>query len=109
MIFDGIAYAQSEKPVVPQATMFDFLIPVLIIFAVFYFVVFRPQQKKMKEHKRFLDNLKPGDEVITNSGFYGKVANISGNFILLEIAKDVRVKIDKSAISRAVTEKKKED
>lgn len=108
MIFEGTVYAQSEKPVAPQATMFDFLIPVLIIFAVFYFVVFRPQQKKMKEHRTFLENLKPGDEVVTNSGIYGKVVNISGNFVLLEIAKDVRVKIDKSAISGTGSEKKKE-
>lgn len=106
MIFEGTLYAQSENAPQPQATMFDFLIPVLIIFAVFYFVVFRPQQKKMKEHKTFLDNLKPGDEVITSSGFYGKVVNIQDNFVLLEIAKDVRVKIEKSAISGGVKEKK---
>lgn len=107
MIFEGIVHAQSEKPSAPQASMFDFLIPILIIFAVFYFVVFRPQQKKMKEHKIFLENLKPGDEVITNSGIYGKVVNISENFVFLEIAKDVRIKIDKSAISGTLTEKKK--
>jgi preprotein translocase subunit YajC len=108
MIFEGIVYAQSEKPPAPQATMFDFLIPVLIIFAVFYFVVFRPQQKKMKEHKMLLDNLKPGDEVLTNSGIYGKIVNISGNIVHLEIAKDVRIKIDKSSISGTISEKKKE-
>ncbi len=106
MIFEGIVYAQSEKPVAPQATMFDFLIPILIIFVVFYFVVLRPQQKKMKEHRIFLENLKPGDEVLTNSGIYGKVVNISENFIVLEIAKDVRVKIQKSAIAGGVQERK---
>ncbi len=108
MIFEGTVYAQAEKPSVPQATMFDFLIPILIIFAVFYFVVFRPQQKKMKEHRIFLENLKPGDEVLTNSGIYGKVVNISENFIMLEIAKDVRIKIQKSAIAGSAQDKKKE-
>jgi preprotein translocase subunit YajC len=109
MIFTGIAYAQEGSHPQPQATMFDFLIPILIIFAVFYFVVFRPQQRKMKEHKAFLDNLKPGDDVITTGGIYGKVVNIAENIIMLEIAKDVRIKVDKTAISGAATEKKKQN
>lgn len=108
MFFEKIAFAQTADKPVPQANMFDFLIPVLIIFAVFYFVVFRPQQRKMKEHKAFLDNLKPGDEVVTSSGIFGKIVNIAENFVLLEIAKDVRIKIEKAAISGSVSEKKKE-
>ncbi|MCL5277947.1 MAG: preprotein translocase subunit YajC [Deltaproteobacteria bacterium] len=74
-------------------------LPLIIIFAIFWLLLIRPQQKKMKKHQEFVSNLKKGDEVITSSGLYGKIAGVSNNAITLEIAEGVKVKIEKAHVS----------
>lgn len=75
------------------------LLPMILIFGVFYFLLIRPQQKKAKEHKSLLDNLKKGDSVITQGGLYGKIAGISDNVVTLEIADKVRVRVSRAHIA----------
>lgn len=79
------------------------LLPMVLIFAVFYLLLIRPQQKKAKEHKQMLDNLKKGDTVITQGGIYGKVAAIEDQVVFLEIAKDVKVKVVRGNIAAVAT------
>jgi preprotein translocase subunit YajC len=79
-------------------TLLGFL-PMILIFAVFYFLLIRPQQKKAKEHKNMLENLKKGDSVITQGGLFGKIANISDQVVTLEIADKVRVRVARSHIA----------
>jgi len=74
-------------------------LPMILIFAVFYFLMIRPQQKKAKEHKAMLENLKKGDAIITNGGLYGKVTSVSDTFLILEIADKVRVKVSRGHIA----------
>ena len=74
-------------------------LPMILIFGVFYFLMIRPQQKKAKEHKALLDNLKKGDAVITQGGLYGKVTSVSDAFLILEIADKVRVKVSRGHIA----------
>jgi preprotein translocase subunit YajC len=69
------------------------------IFLVMYFFMIRPQTKKAKEQKNFLDELKKGDRVVTVSGIHGKIASIDGNTLMLEIDSNVKVKIEKAGIS----------
>ncbi len=76
------------------------LIPMVLIFAVFYFLLLRPQEKRRKEREKLVSEVKKGEEVLINSGIYGIVTKVSenDNNIEIEIAKDVRIKALKSAI-----------
>ncbi len=82
-------------------SMNTFLIFMVLMFAVMYFFMIRPQQKKQKEQKGFLEELKKGDKVVTMGGIHGKIAqsNPESSTILLEIAEGTKIKIDKSVIS----------
>jgi preprotein translocase subunit YajC len=73
--------------------------PMILIFVVFYFLLIRPQQKKAKDHRVMLENLKKGDAVITQGGLYGKIAAISDQVITLEIADKVRVRVARSHVA----------
>ncbi len=73
-------------------------LPLIIIFAIFYFILIRPQQQKQKQHKLMLDSLQKGDKVITIGGVYGIVRDIKGDTLTLEIAKDVMINTTRSAI-----------
>ena len=79
-------------------SMMTFL-PLILLFAVFYFLLIRPQQKRAKQHKTFMENLKKGDTVITSGGLYGKITGITDEAVTIEIAEKVRVKILKSAVA----------
>jgi preprotein translocase subunit YajC len=85
--------------------------PVLImmmIFGFFYFLVMRPQQQKEREKDTFRTTLKKGDEVATSGGLLGKVIEVKGTIVWLEIAQNVRVRVERRAIEPAPTEKEKE-
>ncbi len=95
----------QETEVVPAETNslqsgLTSLIPMVLIFAVFYFLLLRPQETRRKEREKLVSEVKKGEEVLTNSGIYGIVTKVSenDNNIEIEIAKDVRIKVLKSAI-----------
>lgn len=69
-----------------------------LMFAVLYFFMIRPQQKRQKEHKALLESLKRGDEVITQGGLIGKVAKVADNEVTLEISEGVKVKVVKQTV-----------
>jgi preprotein translocase subunit YajC len=75
------------------------LIPLVLMFVIFYFLLIRPQQKKAKQHKDLLANLKRGDSVITSGGIYGRIASINDSVIELEVADKVRIKVARSFVS----------
>ena len=94
------AFAQTAA-----GTGFDFisLVPLILIFVVFYFLLIRPQQKKMKAHKQMIENLRRGDRVITGGGIIGSVTRVtSAEEITVEIAEGVRVRISRSTISALI-------
>ncbi len=96
------ALAQAAPAGAPEGGMsgiLNMLLPLMIIFFIFWLLLIRPQQKKVKKHQEFISSLKKGDEVITSSGILGKIAGISDNAITLEIADGVKIKIEKSYIS----------
>jgi len=97
----GLAYAMGTNPGAGQGQgggLMGFL-PLVIIFVIFYFLLIRPQQKRAKEQKAMLDNLKKGDKVITSGGEYGVIEEVKGNTIILKIAENVRVKYGKGYIA----------
>ena len=77
---------------------YSFLIMMVAIFAIMYFFMIRPQNKKQKEIQNFRKNLEVGQEVITAGGIYGKVKEIEDNVVVLEIASGVKIRIDKNSI-----------
>ncbi len=81
-------------------------LPLIIIFAIFYFLLIRPQQKRAKEHQNFLANLKKGDEVVTNGGLIGRIVSLTDDVVTLEIAEKVRVKVLRNQIAGSVVAKK---
>jgi len=78
---------------------FSFIIMMAVIFAIFYFLMIRPQQKKQKELKAMLDDLAHGDAVMTSGGIHGKVTGLTDAVVTLEIADKVRIKVARSAIA----------
>ena len=75
-------------------------LPLVILFLVFYLFLIRPQMKRQKEHSKMVRELAKGDEIVTNGGMLGRVTEIGSNFFKLEIAKDVEVKVQKSAVAQ---------
>jgi preprotein translocase subunit YajC len=81
-----------------QNQLLGFL-PLIIIFVLFYFLLIRPQQKKQKEHRQMVDALASGDEIVTGGGVLGKVAEVGEQFVTVEIADGVAIKVQKHTIS----------
>ena len=74
-------------------------IPIILIFVIMYFLLIRPQQKKIKEHKNMVDNRRRGDQVLTQGGIIGKITKVKeGEEIEVELAKDVKVSVIRSTI-----------
>ena len=113
---DGVALpagtaAQGAAPVAggpgagagqPPQSFLSMMFPFLAMFGVVYFLMIRPQQKKMREQQEMLSNLKHGDEILTSSGILGKVTGIADKVVTVELADNVRVKMLKSQVSQVV-------
>ena len=82
---------------------FQQIIPIALIMIVFYFFMIRPQTKKQRLEREFKDSLKEGERVVTIGGVHGKIISVKEKTFIIEIAKEVRVEIEKTAISAEVT------
>lgn len=79
-------------------------LPLLLIVVVFYFFMIRPQMKRQKETRKFRESLAKGDKVVTTGGIYGKIVEVKETVIVLEIAKDVQIKVDKNGIVKDMSD-----
>lgn len=95
-ISDAAAEAAAAQP---QGAGLDFLIMVVLFFAIMYFMIIRPQSKRAKEHKKMIEELHKGDEVITQGGIMGKITNIGEEGMSLEISEGVEIKIQAAAVT----------
>jgi preprotein translocase subunit YajC len=77
-------------------------VPILAIFAIFYFLIIRPQQKQVKEHQKMLDNLANGDRVLTGGGIFGTVSSLRGPEVDVKIADKVVVTVSRSTITKVI-------
>jgi preprotein translocase subunit YajC len=121
MWFEGIAWAAAAAaPAAGPQSFFDQMlgnpvVPLVMVVAVFYFIVIRPQSQRTSEHQKVVKGLKKNDEVVTNGGIVGRVAEMSDNLITLEIAPNVRVRIERAEIKglssygKAQSKKEKND
>ena len=103
-MFD-MAFAQSVPGVGSPSQLISFL-PLVLVFLIFYFLLIRPQQKKAKEHQQMLGKLKKNDEVMTSGGIYGKVTALTDNIVTLEVAPNVRIRVNRPQISAVLTGEK---
>jgi preprotein translocase subunit YajC len=95
-LFISPAYAEGAAPV--GAAGFDWILIVGMI-VIFYFFLIRPQSKRAKEHRELVSGLAKGDEVVTSGGILGKVNKVSDDYVTIEIAGNVEIKLQKHAVS----------
>ena len=100
MWFEGIAYAESaaNNAGAGQQVIFTTVIPLVFLFGIFYFLLIRPQAKKASDLQKMLAALKRNDEVITTGGLIGKVVELGDRVVVLEIAQNVKVRVERSQI-----------
>ncbi|MCU7881749.1 MAG: preprotein translocase subunit YajC [Candidatus Thiodiazotropha sp. (ex Lucinoma aequizonata)] len=93
-----ISDALAEGPAAEQASAITGLLPLVIFGAVLYFLMIRPQVKRQKEHKKLVEALAKGDEIVTTGGMAGKISDLGENFLLVEISDGTEVKVRRQAI-----------
>jgi preprotein translocase subunit YajC len=93
-IINLLAFQQGAAP----NPIFQF-VPVIVIFAIFYFLLRAPMRKRQKALQALVENLKKGDKVVTNGGLHGEVAAVKEGVVLLSIAENVKVRVSKSAVA----------
>ena len=87
----------------------EFLIMMLLIFAVMYFLIFRPQARKQKQQKLMLENVKKGDKIITTGGIHGTVVGVKDKTLLVKIAENVKIELNRSSIAMTLSSDDKTD
>ena len=93
----SMAYAAPAAGAQPDPLMS--MLPLVVIFVLFYFMLIRPQMKRSKDQKKMLEGLQKGDEVITSSGLVGRISKIGEQYVALEIAEGVTANVQKSAVT----------
>ena len=104
MISTILFLAQQALPAGPPAGspspgLLPSLLPFVFMIVIFYFLLIRPQQRRQKEQQRLLANLKTGDKVVTSSGIHGLIANVKDSTVLLKIADNVKIEVEKSSVA----------
>jgi len=79
------------------------IIPLVLMFAIFYFLLIRPQQKRQKEHQKLVSELQKGDKVVTSGGIHGVISNVKDNTIMVKIADNVKVEVNRGSVSQIVS------
>ena len=97
-----IPSAHAQAAGAPQGGGMGMLLFPIILIAIMYFLMIRPQMKRAKEHKGMLDKLSKGDEVITSGGIAGVITDIGENFITVEVADNVRLRVQKAAVGNVL-------
>ncbi len=101
--FIDIAYAMGPSPQAGgqggAGGLLGSLVPLVLIFVIFYFLLIRPQQKKAKEHKNMIDNLKKGDKIITSGGLYGVIESVGTHTVTIKAGENVKMKLGKAYVA----------
>jgi len=104
MTFYSILDAAAPVAGQPAGTNMSFWVMIILLFAVMYFFMIRPQRKQQKEMEKFRNELKKGDKVVTAGGIYGTIAEIQDRTVLLKVDGEVKLRVDKSSIQRDFSE-----
>ena len=88
----------------PGGGIGSFFVPLIFIFIIMYFVMIRPQKKRQEQQQKLIASLKTGDHVVTNAGIHGLISNVKETTVLVKVADNVKIEIDKSAITNVLKE-----
>ena len=88
----------------PGGGIGSFFVPLIFIFIIMYFVMIRPQKKRQEQQQKLIGGLKTGDRVVTNAGIHGLISNVKETTVLVKVADNVKIEIDKSAITNVLKE-----
>lgn len=93
------AFAMAGNAAAGGQQGYEGIIMLVAMFAIFYFLLIRPQQKRAKQHKELVSNVKPGDQIVTAGGIHGKIASVEDEAIVIEVATGVKIKMNRSSIT----------
>ena len=100
-----IAQAQSAAPAPgPAGGGIGFFVPLIFIFVIMYFVMIRPQKKRQQDQQRLISSVKTGDHVVTNAGIHGLISNVKETTVIVKVADNVKIEMEKSAIASVMKE-----
>jgi preprotein translocase subunit YajC len=104
-LFEGVAWAQSAGGAAAnsQQVIFTTVVPLGLLFGIFYFLIIRPQTQKASEHTKMLAALKRNDEVVTTGGLIGRITEIGDKVVTMEIAQNVKVRIERTQLASIST------
>ena len=88
----------------PGSGIGSFFVPLIFIFIIMYFVMIRPQKKRQEQQQKLIAALKTGDRVVTNAGIHGLTSNVKETTVLVKVADNVKIEIDKSAVTTVLKE-----
>ena len=103
MLHAILAQAQSPAPTGPGGGI-GFFVPFIFIFIIMYFVMFRPQKKRQEQQQKLISALKTGDRVVTNGGIHGLISNVKETTVIVKVADNVKIEMEKSAITSVLKE-----
>jgi preprotein translocase subunit YajC len=92
----------SPAPASPGAAGLGSFIPFILIFVIMYFVLLRPQMRRQKDQQRLVSTLKTGDRVVTNAGIHGLISNVKDTTVIVKVADNVKIEMEKSAVTTVV-------
>ncbi len=99
MLHAFLAQAQSAAPTASPASGIGFFVPFIFIFIIMYFVMIRPQKKRQQQQQKLVASIKTGDRVVTNGGIHGLISNVKETTVIVKVADNVKVEMEKSAIA----------
>jgi preprotein translocase subunit YajC len=100
-----LTFFLAQAPAAPAASPaspgggFGMFVPFIFIFVIMYFIMIRPQQRRQKEQQKLINQLKTGDRVVTSSGIHGLIANVKDSTVIVKVADNVKIEMDKAAIA----------
>jgi preprotein translocase subunit YajC len=109
MIFATLmTFSEQAQPRAGQGSFITALVPFILVFVIFYLLIIMPSRKKQKKHQEMVEQLKPGEKIVTSGGIYGTVMGVQEDRIELKISANVKIDITKNAVA-AILGKKKEE
>jgi preprotein translocase subunit YajC len=101
MWFEGVAWAQAAGGATAnsQQVIFTTVIPLGLLFGIFYFLIIRPQTQKASEHSKMLSGLKRNDEVVTTGGLIGRITELGDKVVTMEVAPNIRVRVERAQVA----------
>lgn len=105
----GLAFAQGAGGAAGGPSPIVSIMPIALMFVVLYFLLIRPQQKRTREHETMINNLKRNDEIVTTGGLYGRIQSIADKILVVEIAPNVRVRLERAQVASVVGGGKADD